>query len=178
MPAWQQLEHPRKEQLEQLLLSLGGERVVFPSCDPHLDEILDHGRTYDDYPVRHRPMERHRAHNNVAKLWYTSHGRTSIVTGYALSPDGSWLSLTWGLTNGEVVETSGERRSRYFGVDLDLEKSTRFAFANPYPGFMDRLRRDMDAGMGYLECLLLIAKVASAAGYVYGSGQAHRKPQR
>lgn len=54
------------------------------------------------------------------------------MTGWALTKnDGMWRQHTWGLINGEIIETT-TKRSKYFGVVLTNNESEKFHASNSY----------------------------------------------
>jgi hypothetical protein len=150
-----------EHRLENLLLKIGGNRVLSQGPDPQLAELLKRGRSFPLEGLRRQVEEEHRCHSNTSRLWYESHGGIKIATGYALAEEGFWHQHTWGLDDGRVVETTSPRRERYFGVELTLAESVRFAMSNRGPDFQDQLRRDMATGSGYRECLGYIKAIAT-----------------
>jgi len=118
---WSELEHK--------LLSIGGKRLVWRGCEPHLQQLVTAGQLFD-VPVERHKMTVNNCHGNAAKLWAEDVKGTRLVTGYALSRDVCmWLQHSWVLKNGRLWETTSQFQ-KYFGVELDEMDSLRFLFSN------------------------------------------------
>ena len=124
------LEHlqvyPEFTQLEQRLLSLGGDMVV-PRREPDHDKILSGGRlwTGDVKIIKGLPCN---CHVNVAKLWRKHPRRYHIATGWALSEDGLWRQHSWIIDGRTVVETTIPME-KYFGFVLTSLEAQQFEAA-------------------------------------------------
>jgi hypothetical protein len=119
---------PRLGELEQRLLQLGGNGLVF-RLEPDLDVLLSRGEPIGGPKllIPGRPSDCHR---NVSRLWRATPGRTRIVTGWSLvSDDQLWRQHSWLLRRNVIVETTTRRR-RYFGVVFSDDENERFASAN------------------------------------------------
>jgi hypothetical protein len=145
---------PLAGELKELLLGLGGRRVVLPALEPDLAALLERGRLWDASKVEMRPLRRSSCHSNTASLWCDSQMRVKIMTGYALSDGGLWVQHSWGWNGRQAVETT-VGRSLYFGYQLDDGESLRFTLANR-PPFLERAMREAhrlgDEGI-FVECL-------------------------
>ncbi|GAA1378236.1 hypothetical protein [Catellatospora chokoriensis] len=111
----------------RMVLAYGGELVVPPlRPEPDLDWLLADG-------MEHGPQVRvvssgGDCHGNVAKLWID--GKIDVIgTGYALF-EGLWRQHSWGVGDGDVLETKW-LCERYVGVVLPAgEQTVRFALSN------------------------------------------------
>jgi hypothetical protein len=119
---------PQWEKLENKLLSLGGDKVVFRP-EPDLDKIVSRGVSFKGKSKLCK-LENSRCHENSAFLWSELKNEGfRIVTGWALTKnDGMWRQHTWGLMGNETIETT-VKRAKYFGVILTEEEATKF-YAN------------------------------------------------
>jgi hypothetical protein len=113
---------PRLAELEQRLLELGGEEVVFLP-EPHLELILERGREFNEQPVQVRG-EPNRCHENSANFWELNRSDTGIGRGWALS-DNLWIQHSWLLRDNVLIETT-EDRTAYFGVALTDDEAETF----------------------------------------------------
>ena len=118
-------KQPQLEQLNTLLLGLGGEFLV-PRPDDYVLFLLEHGFLTAG-PITMHKMAPSSCHHNVAILWKErQHGMVAIATGYALSDDGLWRQHSWGILRNGVLETT-EPRSKYFGFVLQGREADLFA---------------------------------------------------
>lgn len=114
--------------LNEKLLPLAGERVVWLGFEEDLAKILERGRTFAGASARKQEGIPSRCHENVAHLW--QEGENQICTGYALSADGLWRQHSWLLEqDGTVVETT-ELRELYFGYVLTDDEAGEFFYDN------------------------------------------------
>jgi hypothetical protein len=124
-----------QRELRAKLLACGGERAAFYGPEPHAKDLLERGRLFDE-PVKMRPSKARQCHTNVSRIWERAPTKNRIVTGYGLS-NGVWMSHTWALRDGAVLETT-VARERYFGVELEDEAALAFWLGNlhthRYPG--------------------------------------------
>ena len=127
--------YPEMEELYDLLLSFAGRFVVPVGIEEDLEEILERGRLFG--PTDNLVAgERGQCHRNSARLWkdltqdLPDNQGTSLVTGYALSPDGLWRQHTWIWTGEETVESTVPR-ILYFGYPMSRQEAERFCFFNP-----------------------------------------------
>jgi hypothetical protein len=126
---------PSYRELEKRLFGIGGDRVAFRP-EPDLATLLAHGNAY-------RPDRRvfesmsNSCHENASELWVRDYPDTDIVTGWALSDDGSWRQHTWGFRpEGDTwVETTDPRISGY-GIALVGQEALQFAIENSSPARM------------------------------------------
>jgi len=124
------LQQPEVRVLRELLLKLGGiELVVPPKPDPDLPDLLVSGQVTGGSVVL-KELEEGRCHENVAEMWVDKkYDLTAVATGYALSEDGLWRQHSWGIRNGEIVETTAPRL-KYFGKSMHGSDADEFARAN------------------------------------------------
>ena len=119
--------------LEQKLLTLGGQRMVYRH-EPDLASLLSRGEAFDG-PAELIPGESRQCHSNVAQLWHENKKTFAIVTGYALSKDGLWRQHSWLLRKKpeigqyRVLETT-IRREKYFGFVLTDSEAENFYSMN------------------------------------------------
>jgi hypothetical protein len=148
---------PRFDELEQVLLGVGGEGVFSPFFDPDLEAVVDRGRAFPLEGLHTRVMQANRCHHNVARLWYRTRGRVKVATGYALADNGYWYQHSWGVDGGHVIETTPTRRAGYFGVEQTFEESAGFVTTAMSPDLLGRIIRDSAAGRGFTEFFDLFA---------------------
>ncbi len=98
--------------------------VVADPWDPDLDDLIERGvAMLGPVAMFPGPMDRY-CHWNSAFLTWAADGALRLATGYALSPNGLWVSHSWlvgpGGTDGvaAIVETTS-RRLAYVGIVLD-----------------------------------------------------------
>lgn len=122
---------PSFERICELLVGYGGLHVVAPprSPDPDVDALLVAGYLFHADAVKMVQGHASQCHSNVSRLWMENPEKFTIVVGYALSSDGLWRQHTWGLHDGDVVETT-ESRLLYWGVSLSHEDARMFASVN------------------------------------------------
>jgi hypothetical protein len=129
------------EPLAERLLALGG-RDIFIQPEPHLDRLLQAGRTFDPKGRRKVQGEPHKCHRNAA-LDYARHhalqlgGTCDLVTGYALSADGLWVQHSW-LWDGRRVLETNSTPVLYYGVVLPPAEAFLFVVTevnNHLPGW-------------------------------------------
>lgn len=104
--------------LEDILLSVGGWAAVPPlEVDGLADALCTAGVLFSVEGLTCVQMEPSACHTNTVE-WYLDQTEddTSICTGYALSSDGLWRQHSWGLENGQIVETTIERVA-YYGLE-------------------------------------------------------------
>lgn len=117
-------------QLEQLLLSLGGTRLVYRH-EPHLQPLLLRGEVLDG-PVELVPGEERNCHSNSTRLWQENKETLALATGYALSEDGLWRQHSWvirkqpDIGQARILETT-ILRVKYFGFLLNDAEAEAFA---------------------------------------------------
>jgi hypothetical protein len=119
--------------LEAKLLSIGGTEV-YAQPEPHLESLLERGRTFKPDGRRMVTGPLHRCHMNAA-LYYASHyaldfgGPCELVTGYGLYEEGGWAQHSWLWDGTRVLETN-TKPTLYFGVILTPMEAQCFIFAN------------------------------------------------
>jgi len=116
--------HPEFTQLEQRLLSMGGDMVV-PRREPDQDKILSGGRLWTGYNIKIISGTPNNCHGNVAELWRSNPKRYHIETGWALSEDGLWRQHSWIIDGRTVIETITPRE-KYFGFALTSLEAQQF----------------------------------------------------
>jgi hypothetical protein len=137
-------QKPSKKDVSDLVSSInrnygaswGGTEFVGnpPSHDPDAGLIAHQGKAF---LVPNKPIQMlgkdEECHWNVSRL-YREGKIDSIVIGYTRTPidaggSGKWFQHTWGLKNGEVVETTkfNTFNKNYFGVALNKEQADAFA---------------------------------------------------
>jgi hypothetical protein len=114
-----------RQQLQDKILSHGGEHVCWLGDEPHLELLLQSGKEFDR-PIERIPDEEDECHRNTAKLWAEADDQTQIVTGYALIGD-VWVPHSWLRYDDHEADTASARE-RYFGVVLDEVASLRFCY--------------------------------------------------
>lgn len=99
--------------------------------EPDLADILERGYLRSGRGARRAPGRPISCHENAARLWKKNPDSTVIVTGYALSKDGSWRQHSWvkDSTDDRIYETTNPRVA-YFGFDLTPDESQRFYDGN------------------------------------------------
>ena len=100
-------------------------RFEEPSDVSEFASIYKRGKFSDSGKAVRRPMRHSNCHGNVSAL-YQDKKIDHIVTGFALTTDGAWREHTWGLKDGDIVETT-VRRLLYFGKVLDEKEADSFA---------------------------------------------------
>jgi hypothetical protein len=114
------------ERFERLVLQHGGRRVVPPlKPDPLIDLLTAEARVVDGASIAVRSGDPGECHRNAVGLWRTGQC-DAIATGYALSKDGLWREHSWGVRDGEPVETT-VARLKYFGIVMTDDRATWFA---------------------------------------------------
>jgi hypothetical protein len=119
--------------LEQKLLAHGGIRLIY-RYEPDLKLLLKRGEHFEERADL-VPGESGQCHFNTARLWSTQRETLTIMTGYALSEDGSWRQHSWLLRlkpdpgESRLIETT-MRRIKYFGVILTKAEAERFSHLN------------------------------------------------
>ena len=123
-------QQPELADLRTILLQYGGTELVVPaSADPDVPALIERGVLMSQTAVL-RIMDEGVCHENVAELWLDKEfGLLGIGTGYALSKDGLWRQHSWGVGQGQIIETT-EARTAYFGVMLQGEAADSFAQVN------------------------------------------------
>jgi len=119
--------------LKEKLLTIGGWSVCVPAVEEGLHALLTRGQRF---PGRSRSLKGVPCgcHANTAAL-YEQLEDGKIVTGYALSRDGSGDSTvgcgSTVMSSSHVIETTVKRIS-YFGVILNEVEADRFVLANSF----------------------------------------------
>lgn len=114
------------EGFQRCVLRHGGRRVVPPfKPDPLIGLLTVEARVIDGASVEVSNGDPSDCHRNAVGLWRTGEC-DAIGTGYALSTDGLWRQHSWGVREGEPVETT-VRRLKYFGIVMSDEKARWFA---------------------------------------------------
>ena len=121
------------DKLKSKLLSFGGENVKLGlDTDEELDRMLNDGVLFNVDVVNLKARGFGQCHRNVAdKYKRFSFGGFKIVTGYALSGEGTWFQHSWGLgSTGKIMETTSNKYDMYYGYVLNEEESDEFCFNN------------------------------------------------
>jgi hypothetical protein len=118
--------------LKRKLLSFGGNAVV-PQPATEMRAIMSRGQLFVPgkgygYKWLHG-AEPIACHENAARMWYASRGNVKIATGWALSGDGLWRQHSWGVENGNIIETT-VKRLKYYGAILTPRESKIFYMSN------------------------------------------------
>ena len=122
-------QQPEILDFRDLLLRLGGEEFVpSPSLDLNVPALMETGSLIDGVVVS-RMIEEGYCHENVSELWLEKDSLDGIGDGYALSGDGLWRQHSWGIKNGEIIETTSPR-VKYFGRCLQGSDADQFAETN------------------------------------------------
>jgi hypothetical protein len=137
---------PRLAELRQRLLGRDGIEVHIDGPEDELEELLARGRFYSKRRLTVQLLEESECHSNAACLWFESQGTIRIVTGYALCWDGIWVSHSWGVEGGRIIETNPGPYERYFGLELTARQALRFALSNLPPDLLDQLEADLTEG--------------------------------
>lgn len=133
---------PKWVDLENLLLKIGGTKVCIMH-EPHLHQILDRGRKYAGKSTSDKG-EPSNCHGNTANLWSENDPKDfKIVTGWALTKnDGMWRQHTWGRWMDSVTIETTVKRQKYYGFELNLEESQRFALCNSWE-YREKIEAEM-----------------------------------
>jgi hypothetical protein len=114
------------KEFERGVLRHGGRRVVPPlKPDPLIGLLALEARVVDGASVEGSDGDPSDCHRNAIGLWRSGEC-DAIGTGYALSTDGLWREHSWGVRDGEPVETTVPRL-KYFGIVMSDERATWFA---------------------------------------------------
>lgn len=119
--------------LYEELLSLGGAHVIFPrEKDPHLQDILEHGKLFTKrgrLPKEEQRMcEDSQCHWNTLSIQQKYPDKYRVATGYYLQgDDGLWRSHSWlmGKKDKLIYETTVPAVG-YFGVILSNAETKKF----------------------------------------------------
>jgi len=118
--------------LKKRLLSLGGVAVNAGLDTPEeIKRLLSAGKLWNQPVLFEKGYSPGRCHANIADMYL--HKRRvglKIVTGYALADEGVWYEHSWGIEDGKLVETTGNRYSMYFGYRLTKKEADDFCFYN------------------------------------------------
>jgi hypothetical protein len=120
-------DQPELQQLNDLLLKIGGVFVVPPNrIDGDVPALLATGFVMCG-KITHRPMSPNKCHGNVAAAWRQREpDMVGIGTGYSLSPDKLWRQHSWGVLRNGLLETT-EKRLKYFGILLQGKLADHFS---------------------------------------------------
>ena len=129
---------PKLLQLEQRLLSFGGNSVCLPGEEEDLENIMRYGQLWYGKTVKMKKGRPSRCHSNSAELYSANRdaltdSRLMICTGYALSEDGMWRQHSWlawiKARSVTLVETTVPRVA-YFGFCMTGEQCEEFVYNN------------------------------------------------
>lgn len=126
--------YPELRNLEELLLSFGGNEVCIPDgYEEDYENIMEYGQFWYGRGAEMMKGVPSQCHKNSCDLWEANEDFTKICTGYALSDDGIWRQHSWvidfrGASN-KIIETT-ERRVAYFGFIMDYEDCQDFVAEN------------------------------------------------
>jgi hypothetical protein len=112
--------------LEETLLNLGGQNVVWPGSEPELAALVTRGCPWEQSVVILSKLG-HRFPQEAALLWASDPQNMTLVTGYGLGEDGCWRQHSWVIARNRLCETDA-RRQQYFGVSLTEEEAVLFWF--------------------------------------------------
>jgi hypothetical protein len=116
--------------LQERLLKIAGEFVLFPVIEEDIDAILDRSVEIKAVPSKIVLMEGEfgKCHMNSSLLWDENKERTKIMTGYALTlDDGIWRqhSWVWDIWKKRICETSVSR-DWYYGFRMKKNECEKF----------------------------------------------------
>lgn len=137
--------HKDFSELESLLLSEGGDRVI-DTFEEDLDALLERGEFHhpEDFDYQILKMNPSQCHQNSVSFYKNfindvdedglrnnSEEEIEIVTGWALSDNGMWVQHTWVmlLIDNILIETT-EERDMYYGIYLRGEELIKFIDEN------------------------------------------------
>lgn len=104
------------EIIKKDLLRSGGDFLLRPKSEPHLDKLLKGGRERKSKEIRTLDGDDGLCHQISIREW--QRGRGDLITGYALSEDGGWRQHSWLEANGVILEPTRRARKCYWGVRL------------------------------------------------------------
>jgi hypothetical protein len=125
------LEKPVHKSVRDLcthLLVIGGESVAVQFNEPPevCKAILKFGEITPSNNLKMAKGEERECHTNSAVLWSKNRKKYFLVTGFALSDDGTWRRHSWVKTkDGKLIETT-IKREIYFGMTLEEEIAEAF----------------------------------------------------
>jgi hypothetical protein len=125
------LEKPVHKSIKNLcshLLEIGGESVAVQFNEPPeiCEAILKLGEIIPSNNIKVIKGDERECHTNSAVLWSKNRKKYFIVTGFALSNDGTWRRHSWIKTiDSKVIETT-IKREKYFGIILTDEGAEAF----------------------------------------------------
>ena len=125
------LEKPVHKSVRDLcshLMQLGGESVAVQFVEPPevCKAILKFGEINPGSNLKMVRGEERECHANSAALWSKNRKKYLLVTGFALSEDGTWRRHSWVKTkDGKLIETT-LKREIYFGMTLEEEIAEAF----------------------------------------------------
>lgn len=118
--------HPITALLKEVLLSKGGNRVVWMGEEQHLTALIKDGMSFNIANAKLVKGDPNRCHTNTAKM-FLEKPNVSIATGYVLD-NGTWRSHSWGLHNKRIMEST-TIREQYYGAVLNGLEITKFVFS-------------------------------------------------
>jgi len=130
MHALSESDDPTKDQLEQKLLSIGG-NIVMLGLDTEEERLrmINDGEVYQGAVSKMSGMP-NRCHSNVACYYKTFEPKGfKIITGYALN-EGMWIQHTWGKLGDKIIETTPLDWEIYYGYELNPREAQSFYFDN------------------------------------------------
>jgi hypothetical protein len=125
------LEKPVHKSIKELcshLLEIGGESVAVQFNEPPevCKAILKQGEITSSENLKMVKGNERECHANSAVLWSKNRKKYFLVTGFALSDDGTWRRHSWVKTvDGKLIETT-IKREVYFGMTLEEEIAEAF----------------------------------------------------
>ncbi|HEY6236342.1 MAG TPA: hypothetical protein VIW69_14685 [Candidatus Elarobacter sp.] len=140
------------DELKRRLLSIGGWAVVLREQEPDLDAILSRGVLLSGDDAVQDVAEDSQCHFNSGMQHLLNPKGRAIMTGYALSDDGTWRQHSWIYDRaGDAVVETTEKRVGYLGVLLDDLESITFCTRNvPYSSEAHELVSSHPAFSDYL----------------------------
>ena len=125
------LEKPVHKSIKDLcsrLLEIGRESVAVQFNEPPevCEAILKFGEITPNGKLKMIKGDDSECHANSAVFWSKNRQKYFLVTGFALSDDGTWRRHSWVKTkDGKLIETT-IKREIYFGMTLEDEIAEAF----------------------------------------------------
>jgi hypothetical protein len=113
-----------------------------PERSRDVERLLSRGVLWTSPEVRHLPARPNLCHRTVALKRHRHPARYDVATGYYLGVNDSvWRQHSWLIDkhNDQIVETTGNAATRYFGVRLNDREAS--AFVNDEIESEDRAER-------------------------------------
>jgi len=116
------LRNKGHKQLEEKLLTIGGEQLVYsPLMPKFLHELIVGGKEFSSSSVGVVKGKPSQCHDNVIRKWLDKPELYTMAHGFVLSDDHQlWRHHSWLINNktGKIIETT-KKREIYYGLALD-----------------------------------------------------------